>query len=310
MASFLLFFLLGPGAAPVPEIPLEELFVVPWGSGGALLSRDDGRESIPQGPMSFAVEPDGSIWVLDAIARRLVRYGAGGELLSELALPASTFEDLELRGGRLYVLDRLVRRSVLVLDAQGPILEVPVEGPGISEGGGISAMLAEEDGLWLEYEHQELVRVLDADAREGDRTVVAGRPVPGSSHRLRAWLDRGGRPRAWLELWPAAGGAPRASRSVPLDGPTPRIAWIQAGPGGLIAAIFHVVRAAAPGATPTEENLGLWLGPDLRILATFRSPYCLRAWQQQREFRLAPDGALIGMALTSEGVRFLRWRHP
>ncbi len=298
-------------AGGVPEIPGEELFLVPWGNGGSMLSRDDGDESVPQGPMSFAPGRDGEIWVLDALAARIVRFGPDGAMEREVPLPARTFEDLEVRGDRMFVLDRVVRRSVLVLEADRQAGEVPIEGPGIPEGGGVTAMFAEDDGVWLEYEHRDLVRVLDADGRPGDRAVRTGRRIPGSDDRLLAELDGSRRPVARVMRIGPDGTSVRVSRTVPLAGRSPRIAWIEAGPEGDVAAVFHLLYPSEDGLRNLgEENIGRWFGADLRLLATFRSPWCIRAWQQQRELRIAPDGALIGMAFIDEGVLFLRWRRP
>ena len=53
----------------------------PWGGGPGNLGRDDPGEGSPSGPMSFGVDREGKMYVLDQNNGRIVRYGKDGNLL-------------------------------------------------------------------------------------------------------------------------------------------------------------------------------------------------------------------------------------
>jgi hypothetical protein len=173
-----------------PEVVLQ----IPWGKGGATLARLDAQEGASEGPMSFAVDSSGELYVLDQVEKRIVRFDARGQLQSEIALPAPTFQELDVtEDGRFVVLDRLARASLLVLASDGQtIREVGAVGEGIPEGGGITAMLAERDGIWLEFGHTNCVRLLDSKLEPTVRTVVRGRPYNASSRLLGVVERQGG----------------------------------------------------------------------------------------------------------------------
>ena len=77
-----------PGtAAADPEVVVR----ADWGSAPGQLGRRGGDESAPEGPMSFAVAPDGGVWVLDQVNRRVVRFGGDGAYRDELPIGSDTF---------------------------------------------------------------------------------------------------------------------------------------------------------------------------------------------------------------------------
>ncbi len=300
---------------PVAESGWAGVLLIPWGSGGDMLARVDGNESNPEGPMSFVPLPDGSVWVLDQLSERVVRFAPDGTVAQSVPVEGTAWQDLDVLGERVYLLDRLVRRVVKVVDLRtGASREEGIEGPGIAEGGGVTAMFARPDGVWLEYAHGNLVRVVGADGGPGDRAVSPGRPVSragtsGGAELVRARLDRPSHG-AVLELVDGAGSVLR-SRTVPLGAGLHRIAWVEGdGLGGLVAA-FHVSRFSPDGRTLESEHVeGIRLGGNGEIAATFSSPFCIRATEQFRELKLASDGSLWQMAFADDGVVFVQWRKP
>ncbi len=146
------------------------------------------EESSPEGPGSLAVDAGGRLWVLDAVHARVAVIDKDGTLVASVPLPSDTIEDLALLpSGDLVVLDRLVARRVYVVAPGGAVLaDAPVEGAGIDDGGLVTALIADGAGVWLEVQHGEHVRVLDASlAPDPRRTTRPGLPMGDLLVRLR-----------------------------------------------------------------------------------------------------------------------------
>jgi len=289
-----------------PELLLE----LPWGSGGAFVGRDDGDESAPEGPMSFALGPEGEILVLDQLSSRVVVFGRDGALRRELPLPGTTFQELELLpDGRLLALDRLALASIFVLSPSGAVqAEHPVVGAGVPEGGAITAMLVLGDGVWLEVAHEHSVRVLDPSLRRCERVVVSGRPSSDGALSIGAALDGRGGARIWRAL--RSSREVVASAEVRFGHPMARIVWLQEdGSGGLLG-VYHLLEYDRQDFTRIvhEEVVGVGYDGALRPTAELRSPLAIRVWEQFREVRVGRDGEVVQMAFTEGGVLFLRWR--
>lgn len=282
-------------------------FVAPWGSGGAMLARRGGDESNPEGPMSFAVARDGRLYVLDHASRRVAVFATDGRLSREFQIPATTFQDIDLGpGGEVVLLDRLVRKSLLVLGPDGGRRgEYPTGGPGIPEGGAVTALLLRPDGAWLEVLHERSVRVLGPDLKPCTRVEVPGRPASagGGAGHVEAGLDRdsGG-----VLVEAVRGGHATTRATLRADLPVDRIVWVEEDGSGRTVVLVEV-RNRGEGAVATPVR-GFVLGPDLRVVSTLASPWGAVEWEQLREFRVTPDGVVWQMAFRPEGVAFLRWR--
>lgn len=290
---------------------------VGWAGGDAgpapadgRLGRLDGDESAPEGPMSFTVSPYGELFVLDQVNERLAVYGPDGAFLQGLTLPAPTFQDVEVtESGVLVVLDRLARRSLLLLSPDGKTLsEEAIEGEGVPEGGAVTGMFAETDGLWLEVGHQVRVRVLDADLRRGDRKTRAGRPTGEPGLSVGAALDGAGGAALWLE--DEADGTILAERELVFPREVARIAWVEADGLGRLVAALHLWTWSAddPRRVAHEETAILVLDGWLGRVTELRSPHVATRWEQFRELKVTEDGAIHQLALSAEGARLFRWR--
>ena len=291
-------------AAPTP-VRSEVIMRIPWGWGPAGLSRIEANESEAEGPASFAVAPGGDLWVLDQVAARVVRFDARGRVAGVVLLPSPTFQDLEVwSDGRLVILDRLVRRSVLVVGPDGadPV-EHAVQGPLAPEPGEITAILARSDGIWLEVAHRHSFRLLDEDLA----------PVPESPALPGRVLRRGG---GSLELslrlptgvavgWRDSMGMGPAPMVLEV-GPVLRLAWAE-DLGEDRFWLIHVIPAAGGRG---DRFSGALRDRSGAVLAFFEAGGADAEWSQVREFRVLDGGDLLQMELRPEGVRFLRWRLP
>ncbi len=299
-------FLNPPSGIKGPDVVLD----LPWGSGGAMVGRKDGDESNPEGPMSFTVSPAGEVYILDQVNFRVVKFHADGFPASEVALPADTFNDIEVVDGKtIAVLDRLVRLSVLLIDEEsGKIVgEHPVTGKGIPQGGGITAMFADEDGVWLEYDNAYVVRVLDKFLKPCSRDIMPGRIYKSGTTGMGAALKQGGGARLWLE--DAGSGNIVRGTDVVLDRDIARIIWLEADAGGNVYAFFHLLEWDENDFTKPafEKNAGVIFDKYLGRRLSFTSPYTIRVWEQYREFKVTDGGGIYQMAFTDSGVKVMRW---
>jgi hypothetical protein len=305
--SLLLLSLASPSAAAADAAQVQPTVVmtVPWGAGPAGLSRTEANESEAEGPASFAVAPDGDIWVLDQVAARVVRFDPTGRVVAVVLLPSPTFQDLEVwSDGRLLVLDRLVRRTVLVVGPDGadPI-EHSVRGPLVPEPGAITALLARPDGVWLEVGHAFSFRLLDAElAPVAESPALPGRVLARAGGSLELSLRP---PTGVAVAWRDGMGMGPEPQEIEL-GPVLRLAWAE----DVAPEHFWLIHV-----TPPAGDRGDWYSGALRdrsgtVVASFEASGADAEWSQVREFRVLEGGDLLQMELRPEGVRFLHWRLP
>lgn len=304
----------GP-AQPAPTVWID----VGWAGGDVgsppgprdgRLGRLDGNESAPEGPMSFTVSPFGELFVLDQVNERLAVYDPDGSFSHALSLPASTFQDVEVTDkGHLVVLDRLARRSLLVMAPDGRILaEEPIEGEALPEGGMVTGMFAEDDGLWLEVGNAYRVHCLDSRHGRGSRETRSGRPSGEPRTVVGAALDGAGGAALWLE--DHEDGTIFAERKAFFSREMARIVWVEADVLGRLYAAFHLWswQKDDPGKVAHEETviwvLDHWLG----LVTELRSPHVATRWEQFRELKVSEDGVIHQLALSPDGARLLRWR--
>jgi len=297
-----------PTAARAADRQPEVILELPWGDSGAAAGRRDGNESSPEGPMSFAIGPDGEIYLLDQVNHRVLAFDRERQLDLEMTLPADTFQDIEIaKDGALLVVDRLVRSSILVLDEAGATVgEYGVLGDAIPEGGGISATFVHEDGVWLEWAHTYAAHVLDEQLQPCNQTTEVGRILRGGDERVVAALDGWGGASVWIE--PTGSAKTVAELFLDPEDRIDRIIWIEADEVGHVVVALHLwPRSGRPFQDYVEVMV---LDRDLEIQESFRSPYAIVEWAQFREFKLTPEGDLIQMAFTNRGVKLLRWSLP
>ncbi len=144
-------------AAPIPE---PSTFSITVGEDGVTYDVDGDP---PSGPTSFTVTDDGTVVIADTIAMRrgeprLLRFTASGERLPALELAdydvASIVDVVSLDSG-LAILDVLVamdRYRVLVLDQAGQVTQTIDVPAGLRFEAGLTGLVADDDGLMLEYE--------------------------------------------------------------------------------------------------------------------------------------------------------------
>jgi hypothetical protein len=262
--------------------------------------------------MSFALMPSGGIAVLDQVNARVLEFDPDGNPVREVVLPSGGFfQDIEVgKGGGILLLDRLVRTSIVVLDPDGSkVAEHGIQGPGIPEGGGVTASFLRKDGFWLEYNHEHVVRVLDGSLGECTRTVLPGRHAGSGKRQVVAAIQGGGA--AEVRIVDSSTGSLLAGKTLAFDWDIGRIVWIEGDGGGGLHCMFHLVERGGPGSgnLPREKVAAVKLDGHLHRAGSFESPYTIGALEQFREFKAVGEGKVLQMTFTNEGVSIFEWRY-
>lgn len=288
-----------PTAAPKRAVPVVQ---ARWGGGPGQLGKKIANESSPEGPMSFAVDEHGSAFVLDQVNGRVEVFEPGAEPRS-VPLPADTFQDVALTKSKsLALLDRLATESVAYVDEAGHVThEIGLVGQGIKEGGDVTGLFQRDDGTWVEVQHQNLVRVADADENPlDDRDIVQGRFAPDGSV-LRA--SKSGELAAWIAR--KRGDDPAEPLvKVGFDLPVWQILSLDTDAHGRI---FLGASLLLEGSAPSFDVLDaaeevVVLEPNGAELTRVRLPANRGAEESFRRIRVGADGALYHMGWDERGV--------
>jgi len=159
-----------------------------WGGGAGQAGRRRDPESNPEAPMAIAPLADGTTAVLDQVNRRVVRW-RDGKPVGTIALGGDTAQDVAAAaGGRTAVLDRLGDRVVQLYGADGQLENSIDLRAAVGDPGTVTGLFADDDGVYVERDHRELVRVADAN----------GRSLRGAGANEGARLGRPSRDGKWL----------------------------------------------------------------------------------------------------------------
>src|SRR5262249_9712385 len=149
-----------------------------YGSEPGQSGRRREQEWNPEAPMAVAAGPNGQLAVVDQVNRRILRY-KDGKLVGTINTGGDTVQDIAFgRDGKLLVLDRLVDGNLQVYGADGKLAnEVALAGKGVTENGTITGVFSDDDGIYVESDHDSVVRIADAAGQsDQNRPPLAGRP--------------------------------------------------------------------------------------------------------------------------------------
>jgi hypothetical protein len=297
----------GSGVAPAAVAP-DQIWV--RGAGGAAPgqfglqgnpARDD-EDAL--GPSSFAIGPQGSLWVLDSVNSRVQRFDARGRPASSFAVGRPGEEppveaDLVVNDeGHVFLFTQSDSDALVEYDASGrPLLRAALP----NSFKGVDLLFTSRRGrpVFLMQNGQAVRAELSWDG------VRANGPLPGlPTGDLFVSADRVDRWRAEVKLSTADG---RVRRSVQLHSSVPITGVRLVGVDRRGEIVLALDRAeAADGGTPRAEVLLLVLDQYGHLAGTARVPPGGRRFEF-REFALAPDGTVVQMQSDVSEVRFVRW---
>jgi len=169
---------------------MERALFSSWGGGERDLGRDQPGEGSPSGPMSFAVDSRGRVWVLDQVNGRVLRFNKG-EVEATLPLDRRTAQDLAVADdGSVAVLDRFGDEDVVVYGPDGSLVgSIPLAGEGIDGPGYVTGVFVDGTDVYVEHEHGPLIRIGDTKGAPAEpREQIPGRPSRDGKSYLKAGI--------------------------------------------------------------------------------------------------------------------------
>jgi hypothetical protein len=240
-----------PTAAPepTPAAGPEVVFSSPWG-GETLdqVGRVRPSEANPEGPMSFAVDGKGRIYVLDQVNGRIVRRGADGKPEVAIPIEAQAAQDLAVaEDGSAAVLDRFASKSVTLYDEKGAkVGEIPLKGEDLEETGLVTGVFVDGNDVYVEKEHGPLIKIGDksgAPVGDGEQTEIPGRPSRDGLSFIKAGVIDPPMGRVYVSSVERATMQHRFTRELRLEAPVQAIVLLDSDKSGMIYFAAQVERA-------------------------------------------------------------------
>jgi hypothetical protein len=284
-----------------------------WGSAAGQFGRRHEAESNPEAPMAVAAGARGQLAIVDQVNRRILRY-KDGKLVGTVDIGGDTVQDIAFaRDGRMLVLDRLVDGNVQIYGADGKLQnEVALAGKGVTEGGGITGVFADDDGVYVERDHDTVVRIADATGQsDPDRPELAGRPSRDGRALLSAAI---GDPQSGDIVVNATdrSGQPAWSAPLHLGVPIQHIITLDSDAAGLVYLAVDVGHetATAPFQIYDEHILILRLGSGGAPRGVLSIPPLPTADETFRPISVDDDGTVYVMTAGDDGLAVTRYVFP
>jgi hypothetical protein len=296
--------------APRKPTPTNVIARATWGSGEKQLGRRHDAEGSNDGPMSLTVDGRGNLYVLDEVNRRVQKYSRSG--VSSIAIGGEAVQDLAITKNGIALLDRLGEKNLQLYSPDGKMLgEVALEGKGIPESGGTTGLFPDRDGnLWVEREHQQLVRVALANGNsDPDRPTAPGRPSRDGSDFLSAAIADRAVGTALVRALDLDGNV-LWQQLVSLGAPILHLTLVDSDAFGNVYLAGHTGRgSAAPPYSIVDEKLVIISlshdGSPRGMMALDAAP---PATESFRELAIGDDGTIYRMVSSDSGVTIETYR--
>ncbi len=295
------------GTAPAAEPASQTLGRATWGSGPGQLGRERPQEGNPEAPMSLAFDRSGNAVVVDQVNNRLARFAPDGGPRPSLPLTVQAAQDVAIaQDGTTLVLDRLVDKSVAVMDPTGKLLgELPVEGKTLKEGGGVTGVFVDGKDVYLEREHGQVVRVGDtAGKADPEQPTVPGRPSRDGQSFLSAGIVDAAAGRLFVNSIQRSTMTHRFTRELRMGGRVVQIMLLDTDKSGRVYLAMLLDRGT-PGVVLTclDANDGNPLG--MREL-----PPNISADETFRELAVSDEGEVVYLQRSETGAQLTRYTCP
>ena len=301
-------------ALPAAGSPGKVIISGGYGSADGQFGRRRDPESNPEGPMAVAAGPNGQLAVVDQVNRRILRY-KDGKLVGSVAIGGDTVQDIAFaRDGKMLVLDRLVDGNVQIYGADGKLAnEVSLAGKGVSEGGGVTGVFSDDDGIYVERDHESVVRIADASgASDPNRPEMVGRPSRDGRLLLAAEIADAANGDVLVSASDRTSGQPAWKQPIHLGIPIVHIITLDSDAAGQVYLAVDVGHetASAPFTIYDEHILVARLGSGGAPRGMLSIPPLPTADESFRPITVDDDGSVYVMAAGDNGLAVTRYVFP
>jgi hypothetical protein len=250
--------------------------------------------------MSLAAAGDGLV-VLDQINSRVVRFDAQGNASGTARATPTTQDVAVTKEGGLALLDRLARKEVTLVDAQGKeIGKLPLAGKGIEDPGLVSGVFVDGDRVYAERGHGGLVLLGTTDGTPAkERTELSGRPSRDGTLLLSAGITSPERGRLYLNVFDRTKNALRFTRVLDVAPRVKQIALLDSDARGTI--YLGVVRGAGAN---DEIRVGCHDPIDGLELGAVMLPVSTMPEVTFKDLVVMPVGRIIASVRSDQGVEY------
>ena len=284
-------------ASTVVDAAPNVILVARWGSGRGELGRDRPQEGNPEGPMSLVLAGK-NLLVLDQVNGRLARYDDKGRLLGTSDAP-NTAQDLAVaKDGTVAMVDRLVNKSITLVDANGrKIGELPLTSR-ISEPGLVTGVMVDGKNVYVEKEHGALVLIGTTDGKAAtEEQQLSGRPSKDGALLLTAGLSSKPQGRAYLNAFDRKTQSLRFARQIQFPHPSQAIVLLDSDAKGTL---YLGVAAGDPG----DAHIACLDPGDGHVVGRTVVPLSHTPEEAFRDFTVGDDGTIAYAVRTDDGVQY------
>lgn len=230
------------------------VFSSPWGGQSIdQVGRNRPEEGNPEGPMSFAADKKGHVFVLDQVNARVVRHGPDGKAEVAFSIGSEASQDIAVApDGKVAVLDRFSAKSVSMYDDSGALIgDLPLVGKAgpngegdIDQAGLVTGVFVDGNDVYAEKEHGPLVKIGDTSGKPAEeRTEIPGRPTRDGLSYINAGLIDAALGRAYVASIDRASLQHKFTRELKMDALIQTILLLDSDLSGMIYFAAQVERA-------------------------------------------------------------------
>jgi hypothetical protein len=284
------------GSAAEPEADAGVVLAARWGSGSGELGRSRPQEGNPEGPMSLARAGD-DLLVLDQVNHRVARYDSKGRVKGTFDTTGTTQDIAVAKDGTVALLDRLVEKTVRLVDKNGrAIATLPLPADRVPDPGLVTGLFVDGKDVYVEKEHGVLTRIGATDGSAVDGAELTGRPSKdGVLLLLAALAAREGK--VTLNAFDRKLGALRFTRSIPFPRPSQQVVLLDSDARGTIY-------IGVMGGAPAMVHVACLDPGDGHALGRVALPASGTPEESFRDFTVADDGTILLALRTEDGVEY------
>jgi hypothetical protein len=276
-----------------------------WGSGPGELGHERPQEGNAEGPMSFATA-GGELLVLDQVNGRLARFDREtGKPLGTSDAPMTAQDLAVAKDGTVVLLDRLVGKTVTLVDARGDKTgELPLAPETVGDPGMLTGVFVDGDTVYVEKQHGALVPIGKTDGSPIDEGAasLSGRPTRDGALLLSARITSANAGQASLNAFDRKLGALRFARLYQFPRPARAIVLVDGDARGTL----YLGVAGAGGVA----EIACIDPSDGRSIGRVDVPISTTPEESFRDLAVTDDGTIVVAVRTDEGVTYTTARCP